>query len=69
MREKEQEREVRSVKEIRESKGMSQAELGKLVGVKQSAISHYETGIRTPDFLLAKKIAEALEVSIGEIYF
>ena len=60
---------MRSVKEIRKSKGMSQAELGKLVGVKQGAISHYERGTRTPDFLLAKKIAEALNVPISEIYF
>lgn len=36
------------LKEVRESKRLSQTDLAKLTGLKPSAISHFETSQRTP---------------------
>jgi putative transcriptional regulator len=57
------------IKEIRKKKGLRQSELAKEVGIFQSEISEIETGVRKPNVYLAKKIARALGVSIGEIFW
>lgn len=36
------------IRELRKAIGLNQTEFGKRIGVKQSAITGYETGIRTP---------------------
>lgn len=51
------------LKQVRESKKMSQADLAKLAGLKPAAISHFETGQRSPSFDNLKKLADALNVS------
>lgn len=51
------------LKKIRESKKMSQADLAELAGLKPAAISHFETGLRSPSFDNLKKLADALNVS------
>lgn len=56
------------IKEFRKEKKLTQKELADLVGIKNSAISNYEQGVRIPkrDFLF--KVANSLNVSIDELF-
>lgn len=54
---------AKRLKEAREAKGLSQAKLAELAGFQPSAISHFETGGRSPSFDNLKRLADALEVS------
>lgn len=51
-------------------KGLSQAELASRVGIVQTAISQFETGVKSPRLDTLVKLASALEIStamlIGE---
>ena len=47
----------------RKAHGLSAARLGEMVGLTESAILHYERGIRTPGESQLEKIAHALDVS------
>lgn len=55
----------------RKEKNLSQERLGILAGIDESSASarmnQYETGKHVPDFLMATKIAEVLEVPV--VYF
>lgn len=53
----------RRIRQIRESQGMTQVELGKKVGLTGDRVQKYENGFRKPKADLLKKIAEALGVS------
>lgn len=52
------------LREIRESKGLSQGELAKMAGLKPASISHFETGQRSPSFANLRKLADALSTTI-----
>ena len=52
------------LREIRESKGLSQGELARMAGLKPASISHFETGQRAPSFANLKKLADALSTTI-----
>jgi len=47
----------------REQKGLSQAELAEKAGLQVTAISHFETGGRSPSFDNLRKLADALAVT------
>lgn len=47
----------------RQLRGFSQASLGKVSDLKPSAISHFETGLRSPSFENLKRLADALNIS------
>lgn len=51
------------IRKIRTNKGMTQSELGALVGLSADRIQQYENGYRRPKNNLLMKIAEALKVS------
>ena len=51
------------IKEIREAQGMTQAELGELVGLNGDRVQKYENGVRKPKAELLKRFAGALGVS------
>lgn len=57
-----------TLKQFRENKGLSQTELGSLVGLKQTTISQYESGSRKPNLAIAKKLSDALEISLDEFF-
>lgn len=58
------------IKEFRNKKGLSQVELAKKSGVSRSIISGLESGrITTTTTSTLKKIAEALECKISDIFF
>lgn len=50
------------IKKIRETREMSRAELGALVGLDQNRVQQYENGKRKPKIPLLKKFAAALGV-------
>ena len=55
------------IKEIRKKKGMTAAELARLVNTTPVSISRYETGKRTPTINKAAEIAAALGVTVDEL--
>ena len=52
------------VKRTREMRGLSQADLAKKTGLQPAAVSHFETGQRSPSFDNLRRLADALEVSV-----
>ena len=50
------------IRTIRAAKGLSQEELGKLIGVDTSYISRLEKGGRTPSLNTLQKIASKLDI-------
>ena len=60
---------MKHVKICREELGLTQQELAQIVGLSQETISQYEIGSRTPNIITAKKIADALNVSLDNIFF
>ena len=52
---------------IREEKGLTQKELGRLVGVAEATISNYENGKRDPKLDKLVALADALNVSLDEL--
>lgn len=57
-----------TLKQFRENKGLSQTELGNIVGLKQTTISQYESGSRKPNLAIAKKLSDALEISLDDFF-
>jgi transcriptional regulator with XRE-family HTH domain len=55
------------LKEIRETKNISQVELAKKIGVSKAHISKFEKGTFAVSFKVLNKIAEALDVSPEKI--
>lgn len=49
---------------LRKKKGISQAELGKMIGTSGDVIGRYERGDISPSIEAVAKIADALEVSV-----
>ena len=56
-----------TIKNIRETKGMTQAELAEQIGVSDKAVSKWETGKGLPDITLIEPLAKALGVSVMEL--
>lgn len=55
------------IKELRKSHGLSQKELGKLIGVSGSMIGQYETGQRRPKIETIMRITSALGIEWTDI--
>lgn len=49
---------------LRKKKGLSQADLGKIIGTSGDVIGRYERGDITPSVEVVSKIGDALEVSV-----
>ncbi len=54
---------------IRKEKGISQAELAKMVGVSRNTISSIETGQFVPTAKLALLLALALDLKFEDIFY
>ena len=52
-----------NLREARKNSGMTQKEVAQKVGVARSTYALYETGERSPDVEVVKKLAEVLGVS------
>ena len=56
------------IRRLRESKGLTQHQLAEKISVSDKAISKWETGRGYPDISLIEPLAEALGVSIIELF-
>ena len=54
----------RSVRELRERRSWSQAQLAKASGMTQSAVARFEAGGTVPTLPVLERLAAALEVSL-----
>ncbi len=52
------------LRHAREARGLSQADLASKAGLQAAAISHFETGHRSPSFENLRKLADALSLSV-----
>jgi len=59
---------ARRIRECRKERGLTQKELGRLVGVKDNTISGYEHNINDPGNDMLFKIAHALHISINDLF-
>lgn len=58
-----------NLKKIRSDKDISQGELAKLIEVHATHISRYERNLTSPTIDVAKKIADALQVSTDALIY
>lgn len=55
------------LRRLREAKGLSQFQLGKLVGVSDKAVSKWENGYAKPKGSLVLKLSKVLSVSVEQL--
>lgn len=58
---------MKKLKEMRRKKGLTQEQLGKLIGVSYRTIYQYETGRREPNLKGLRALANALNCRIDDI--
>ncbi len=59
---------LEKLKEKRKEKGLTQGDLGKLIGKPQSAVARFESGaIKDPGFSMIYNVCKALEIRPGEL--
>jgi transcriptional regulator with XRE-family HTH domain len=56
-----------NLKQLRELRGLTQAEVGARAGIAAASVSHFETGQRLPSLDSLVKLADALEVSLDAL--
>ena len=56
-----------AIKQLREAKGLTQAELADRIGVSSKTVSKWETAKGLPDITLLEPLAGALDVSVMEL--
>lgn len=57
-----------NIKALREQRELTQCQLAERVNIHQSKISLYERGKKMPHASLLPRLAEALEVGIGDLF-
>lgn len=60
--------ERKRLKAARIAKGVTQTELAARIGVTAQAVSSFEKGTKEPKMEMVKRIAEALGISVAELY-
>lgn len=56
------------LRELREARGWTQAQLGERIGVSRKTINTVENGIFIPSTLIALKLAAELETSVEVLF-
>ena len=56
------------IKELRASKGMTQADLARIVDVRRETIVFLEKGKYNPSLLLAHKVSTTFDLAIEEVF-
>ncbi len=59
---------INSVRELREQRGLTQQELGRLVGVSRQSVAAIEKGKFDPTVWLAHDLAQVFGLSIEELF-
>ncbi len=60
---------VSSLKEIREARGLTQAQLAEAIGVSRKTINTVENGVYVPSTVIALKLAAALGESVERLFW
>ena len=55
------------LKELMESKSITQAELAVVAGVSEAGMSYFVRGVKQPSLAVAKRIADKLGVTVDEL--
>ena len=55
---------MKGLRTVRKAKGMKQSEVSRATGIKPSAYSHYENGVREPSLATLVKLSDFFGVSI-----
>lgn len=58
----------KNIAAFRKAKGLTQTELGEMMGVSNQAVSKWEAEMTMPDVMLLPEIAKVLDVTIEELY-
>jgi len=58
-----------NVKKIRVEKNISQQELADMIGIHSTHVSRYERNLALPSIEIAKKMAEALNVTVDTLIY
>lgn len=56
-----------NLRKIRKSRGMTMKELGRAVGVSESAIGMYEKGSRSPNYEMLLRLSEVLKCTVDDL--
>lgn len=59
---------TQSLMELRKAKGLTQEELGALIGVRGKTISRWETLLHQPTPSIRGRYAEALGITVAELW-
>ena len=57
------------LRELREAKGLTQAQLADLIGVSRKTVNTVENGVFVPSTVVALKLAKALDSSVEALFF
>lgn len=57
-----------NIAKYRKQKGYTQEKLGEILGVTNQAVSKWESAASLPDVMLLPKIADALEITLNDLY-
>ena len=57
------------LRELREAKGLTQAQLADLIGVSRKTVNTVENGVFVPSTVVALKLARALGSSVEDLFF
>ncbi len=63
------ERLANRLREVREAKGLTQAQLAEAIGVSRKTVNTVENGVFVPSTIVALKLAAALERQLEELFF
>ena len=58
---------MKSIQAHREQLGITQTELARKIGVSQPAVAYWESGARTPNVYILKKMAEIFGCSVDDL--
>lgn len=56
------------IREQRQRAGLSQSELGRLIGFSEATVNRYENGNRKPDIIVLRKIALVLNIPLRDLF-
>ena len=58
----------KNIAHLRKERGLTQAQLGELLGVSNQAISKWESDVNLPDVMLLPQIAKVFGVAIDRLF-
>lgn len=56
-----------ALREYRQKKGFTQKQIAEILGVVPSCVTQWESGVRKPDLVMLKKLAELLECTADNL--